>query len=460
MSQDLQDARDNARKIVRTAIDNVTAISTVSATSDIYTESTDVEFSTNLLRLKDVTPGAPTSFTATEASSVITFGWVAPVTNISYVTGYGIYQSTDGGTTYTSVKTVGLISPLTTTLASPAAGQLKYKVAALVSALPGEYSSVVTIDVPDAPTSLAATSVANPVLTWTQSASANNSTITNYKIYRDESSPPTTLIFTEGDVATKTDSTAVAGTTYYYGVKATNGRGDSAVSNIATATTPSATSEFYTSFNTSPTPDPLHLEYNAGNYDTVGSVTMVGLIPDGYSGTDMCLWNAGGGSFYVGPSIASGKHEAETLEIRMILTSTFGFGSYPGGCFFHAASIGGLSGNYVLVTMNPSTNAMSIAIYDHTGTPHTSGAEVPCAAGKTYELRVIVSYSGGKYHCAAQLWDTNHPTNQDATTKFDTLDVSCDLDTTAPAQRFGFFGAVSTPYCYMDKFRVKLNGTF
>lgn len=70
-------------------------------------------------------------------------------------------------------------------------------------------------------------------LSWTTPASPGTSGITSYKIYRDTTSPATTLLFdqTSTTTATYTDSTAVHGTVYYYRVTAVNAAGESGYSN-------------------------------------------------------------------------------------------------------------------------------------------------------------------------------------------------------------------------------------
>jgi hypothetical protein len=91
--------------------------------------------------------------------------------------------------------------------------------------------------VPDAPTSLSAADGTNKVnLSWTAPASNGGLPITNYKIYRDTSANPTTLIDTIGNVISYEDTNVSNGTLYYYRVKAVNSVGDSAYSNESSAT--------------------------------------------------------------------------------------------------------------------------------------------------------------------------------------------------------------------------------
>lgn len=94
--------------------------------------------------------------------------------------------------------------------------------------------------VPGAPTSLSATAGAGKIdLSWTTPSSDGGSAITGYKIYRDTSSSPTTLLTTTGVTNSYSDTSVTPGTQYYYRVKATNVMGDSDYSNESNAT-PSA----------------------------------------------------------------------------------------------------------------------------------------------------------------------------------------------------------------------------
>ena len=88
----------------------------------------------------------------------------------------------------------------------------------------------------DAPTNLAAAAAVNGnvTLTWT----ASDSTVTGYDVYRytvGNAASPTLL--SSGVTATNyTDTTSLAGNTYYYVVKAVNGSAVSPASNVASAT--------------------------------------------------------------------------------------------------------------------------------------------------------------------------------------------------------------------------------
>jgi fibronectin type 3 domain-containing protein len=91
------------------------------------------------------------------------------------------------------------------------------------------YANAATV--PNPPTGLTARNTGLQVtLSWTP-GSDGGSAITNYKIYRNTSSPATTLLATIGNLAGYNDQTILANTTYYYRVTATNSVGEGTYSN-------------------------------------------------------------------------------------------------------------------------------------------------------------------------------------------------------------------------------------
>jgi len=88
-----------------------------------------------------------------------------------------------------------------------------------------------------APTNLTITStVSKAILSWLAPSDNGGSAVKGYKVYRDTTPSPTTLIQTLENVTTFTDSGLTAGTVYYYRVKAVNSIGDSNFSNEANFT--------------------------------------------------------------------------------------------------------------------------------------------------------------------------------------------------------------------------------
>lgn len=97
-----------------------------------------------------------------------------------------------------------------------------------------EIKAAATDAVPGAPSNLVATpSGSSIILNWTE-PSPGTSGITAYNIYRDTSSPATTLLFsqTSGTSSeTYTDTAATGGMPFFYRVSATNDTGESGYSN-------------------------------------------------------------------------------------------------------------------------------------------------------------------------------------------------------------------------------------
>jgi hypothetical protein len=89
-----------------------------------------------------------------------------------------------------------------------------------------------TSSVPGAPTSLSVSqSLGTTTLTWKAPSSNGGSAITGYKIYRSTSSGKESLLTSVASTALSyRDTTAVAGTTYYYKVAAVNSIGTSILS--------------------------------------------------------------------------------------------------------------------------------------------------------------------------------------------------------------------------------------
>jgi hypothetical protein len=151
------------------------------------------------------------------------------------ITERGIVINTTGTPTTSDTKftSAGTTGAFTASLTSLSQGQLYYARAYAINSEGTSYGgevSFTTLDVPSAISNLSATGGIEKIdLAW--SAPANGgSAITGYKIYRDETATATTLLDTTTELAYE-DESVVAGTTYYYRVKATNAIGDSAFSN-------------------------------------------------------------------------------------------------------------------------------------------------------------------------------------------------------------------------------------
>lgn len=121
---------------------------------------------------------------------------------------------------------------------------------------------------PNAPSGLGATSVAAPVLTWTDNS---NNEIT-FRIERKTGAGGTyaEIASVSSNVITHTDTTASVSTTYFYRVRARNGGGDSAYATEASATTPAGGSEPSSFVATTATDERIDLTWtNNSSYDSI-----------------------------------------------------------------------------------------------------------------------------------------------------------------------------------------------
>ncbi len=187
---------------------------------------------------------APTNLASTLTSGKVALTWSAPASNGgSAITSYNVYRGTSAGGE--SATAIGTSTSLAYTDSNVVAGTTYYYVVKAVnsvgtSAASNEASRSVPGTVPSAPTNLASTLSAGKVsLTWNVPASNGGSAISLYNIYRGTAagSESTTALGTSTSLA-YTDSNVVAGTTYYYVVKAVNSVGTSAASNEASRSVP------------------------------------------------------------------------------------------------------------------------------------------------------------------------------------------------------------------------------
>jgi len=183
-------------------------------------------------------PGAPSSVTATAASSSsITVSWLS----VTGATGYKVYRSTSYNGLYDSVGTTTSTSFTNTGLSANTT--YYYKVSAYNSSGASSQSSydyaTTPIAIPAVPSGVSATAASSSSITvsWSSVTGA-----TGYKIYRS-----TIYNGTYDSVGTTTSSTSFtntglsSNTTYYYKVSAYNSSGASSMSSYAYAMTPLST---------------------------------------------------------------------------------------------------------------------------------------------------------------------------------------------------------------------------
>lgn len=285
----------------------LTSVATTAAAATTYTDITALGGTTYFYRVRATNaagdsansntatvttpsaPNAPTGLSATAASATtVNLAWTD---NSSNETGFKVERATN------STFTTGLAS-LTTTAANAAsytdtsavAGTTYfYRVRSTNTQGDSANSNTATVTTPSAPSaptglSATATSQTSVNLTWTD----NSNNETGFKVERATNSTFTTgltsVVTTAAGVVTYTESTAAAGTTYFYRVRATNAVGDSANSNTATVTTPSApTLGVFTSASDIGGPSPAG---STGFNTTTSTYTVVGGGADIWGGSD------------------------------------------------------------------------------------------------------------------------------------------------------------------------------
>ena len=196
-------------------------------------------------------PSQPTGLTATSiSSSQINLSWTAPANNGgSAITGYKIEQSTNAGSTWSTLVANTASSSTTYSNTGLASSTLySYRVSAINSVGTSPVSNTISATTgtiataPLPPTGLTASAVSSSQINLSWTAGNNGgSTITGYKIERstDGGSTWSTISANTGSAATTYSNTRLApDTTYTYRVSAINAIGTSAPSDTATATTP------------------------------------------------------------------------------------------------------------------------------------------------------------------------------------------------------------------------------
>ena len=189
-------------------------------------------------------PAAPSALTASVASSTqINLTWQDNATN---ETGYKIERCTNAGcTAFAQIAQVGADVAAYSDTGLTGGTSYSYRVRATNAAGDSGYSNVasatttVVAQPPAAPTALGASAASSSQINLTWADNATNET--GYKIERCAGSGCTAfaqIAQVGGNVTTYSNSALTASTSYSYRVRATNATGDSAYSNVATATTP------------------------------------------------------------------------------------------------------------------------------------------------------------------------------------------------------------------------------
>jgi N-acetylneuraminic acid mutarotase/fibronectin type 3 domain-containing protein len=182
------------------------------------------------------TPSAAQSLTARSGDARVTLDWREPASDGgSPVTNYRIYRGTTAGGAVFFVEVDDILSYTDAGLTNGAT--YYYQVSAVNAIGEGPRSSEVAgapRTVPTAVRSLEATPGDTTVgLAWVAPTSSGGSPITNYRIYRGESSRTETFLIELGEVLSHTDRGLMNGRVYYYEVTAVNAVGEGPRSNEA-----------------------------------------------------------------------------------------------------------------------------------------------------------------------------------------------------------------------------------
>jgi fibronectin type 3 domain-containing protein len=195
------------------------------------------------------TPSAP-GFTAAAGNSQVVFTWTEPTDKGGYTTvnNYTLYSGT-----YPALTLLANVSgtAVTYTMNGLTNGQAYYFAIGAVNAKGEGLKSFAnatpsaTPQPPSVPINPVATGGSGYIkLVWSTPLSAGTQSITDYKIYRGDSSTPIAYYGHTGSASTSyNDSGLMNGMTYYYAVVAVNSIGDSsqsAAANASTSSTPPA----------------------------------------------------------------------------------------------------------------------------------------------------------------------------------------------------------------------------
>ncbi len=247
-------------------------------------------------------PAAPAGLaaTTTTGSTSVNLTWNAPANDGgSPITGYNVYEGTSaGGESTTPVCTTTASSCPVTGLATGTPYFFDVEAANIAgfSGPSNEARAVAGVNLPAAPTALAATTTASSTsvsLTWAAPANDGGAPITGYNVYvgtsagRESATPACSTTTTGCPVPGLT-----TGTTYFFDVEATNTAGSSGPSNevqiIAGVVPPSAATGLTV---TATTVNSASLAWNASANDGGGSVTyevFEGTSPGGETSTPIC----------------------------------------------------------------------------------------------------------------------------------------------------------------------------
>jgi fibronectin type 3 domain-containing protein len=256
-------------------------------------------------------PLAPQNPQASPGDRYINLTWGAPSDDGgSPVTGYKVYRGTSSGGEALLATIGNLLSYNDTAVTN---GQIYYYlVSAINSVGEGPNSSEVfatpipSATVPTAPQDLEAErGNAQVTLSWSIPASDGGATITNYSIYRGDSSGSETLLTQIGTALTYVDTGLTNGQTYYYKVSAVNSVGEGPLSNEAYAT-PATTPTAPQNLQTVASNGSIELTWSAPTDDGGSEIINYNIYRGASSGTETYIDQVGAVLSYTDIGLTNG----------------------------------------------------------------------------------------------------------------------------------------------------------
>ncbi|MFQ5907792.1 MAG: fibronectin type III domain-containing protein [Thermoplasmata archaeon] len=259
-------------------------------------------------------PSAPGNLVATAGVGQISLSWQSASSEPGYpVTNYRVFRGTAPGT---AVFLANAGTSLSYTDNAVMAGQTYYYQVSAVNGFgegPRSNEDSATPTAPTAPSpprNLVATAGVGQVgLMWLAPLSDGGSPITNYRVFRDTAPGAAIFFANTGTSLSYTDTAVMAGTTYYYQVRANNTIGESPASNedsatpTATVTVPSAPQNLVATTGVGQ----VDLTWDAPFSDGGSPITNYRVFRGTAPGTAVFLADAGSSLSYADTAVTTGQ---------------------------------------------------------------------------------------------------------------------------------------------------------
>lgn len=198
-----------------------------------------------------VAPQPPTGLTVTPAAGSTTTGvlaWIAPTnTGGAAVSGYNLFRSVDGGTTWITIANG--VATLNYNVSLPAKGVTwQYAVVAVNTvgqspkSAPVSYTTAATVSGPTTTPVLSWNTDGTLNIVWSAPSDNGGSAVTSYKVQRLVGTTWTVVATVAANATSTSLPRDAVGTSYSINVIATNAGGDSVASAVATISVPAARS--------------------------------------------------------------------------------------------------------------------------------------------------------------------------------------------------------------------------